>query len=209
MFIRLRSAVVVAIWASIVPLAGCAFGTRQPTLTYPPPTDADGRSVAHAAASEAHQAVEIVLYPFVDQRSDKKAVGTVRNALGMRTADVIPTNSVSEWVTEAVAVELQEHGYTVIRDTSQDSSKSGTAHISGEILNVFCDMYFSYTGQVSLLAKATRDGKELFNKHYAGEGSAGLAVAATSESYAHSLALALSAALKRFVSDLDDSLAAK
>jgi len=68
-------------------------------------------------------------------------------------------------------------------------------------------MYFSYTGQVSLVAKVNKDGKELLNKHYAGEGSAGLAVAMTAESYAQSLALALSAALKQFVAELDQSLA--
>jgi len=39
------------------------------------------------------------------------------------------------------------------------------------------------------------DGKELFNKHYAGEGSAGLAWEATEESFAQPLALALSSAL--------------
>jgi len=47
----------------------------------------------------------------------------------------------------------------------------------------------------------------LLNKHYAGEGSAGLAVAMTAESYAQSLVLALSAALKQFVAELDKSLA--
>ena len=73
-------------------------------------------------------------------------------------------------------------------------------------MNVFCDMYFSYTGQVSLVAKVSLDGKELLNKHYAGEGSAGVAVAMTAESYAQSLALALSSALKQFVADLDKTL---
>lgn len=209
MVIPLRAVVLLVVIASVAPMAGCAFGTRQPTLVYPPQTDAEGGSVAHAADPQAHRDVEIVLHPFVDQRSDKKVVGTVRNAFGMRTADVIPTNSVSEWVTEAVAVELQGHGYTVIRDAPPDSWRSGTARLSGEISNVFCDMYFSYTGQVSLLTKITKDGKELLNKHYAGEGSAGLAVAATSESYSQSLALALSSALKNFLADLDGILPAE
>jgi hypothetical protein len=43
-------------------------------------------------------------------------------------------------------------------------------------------MYFSYTGQVSLVAKVSQDGKDLLNRHYSGEGSAGLAVAMTAES---------------------------
>jgi len=193
----------------VVSLAGCAFGTRQPTLIYPPAMESGGTSVAHAAITPTPKNVQIVLKPFIDQRSDKKVVGTVRNAFGMRTADVIPTNNVSDWVTQAVTTELQNNGYTVISATSADNSASTSAVVSGEILNVFCDMYFSYTGQVSIVARVNKGGKELLNKHYSGEGSAGLAVAMTSESYARSLALALSSALKHFVSDLDKSLTAE
>jgi len=43
--------------------------------------------------------------------------------------------------------------------------------------------------------------------HYSGEGSAGLAWAATEESYAQSLALALAAAIRQLIADLDNSLA--
>jgi hypothetical protein len=113
-------------------------------------------------------------------------VGTVRNAFGMRTADVIPTNSVTDWVTQALGTELRNNGYTVISEIPTGTSQGSSAVVSGEILNVFCDMYFSYTGQVSLVAKVNQDGKELLNKHYAGEGSAGVAVAMTAESYAQS-----------------------
>ena len=97
--------------------------------------------------------------------------------------------------------------YTVATAVSGGDSPPGqSVVVSGEILNVFCDMYFSYTGQVSLLTKVTKAGKEVLTKHYAGEGSAGIAWGATEESYAQSLALALASALKQFVSDLEKSL---
>jgi hypothetical protein len=69
-------------------------------------------------------------------------------------------------------------------------------------------MYFDYMGQVSLLARVSRAGKEVLNKHYTGEGSAGVAWAATEESYAQSLALALASAINQFLSDLDKRLTA-
>ena len=82
------------------------------------------------------------------ERSVKKGVGTVRNGFGMRTADVIPTvNSVPDWVTQALKTELQNDGYTVDVASAAGSPKAGTAVVSGEILKVFCDMYFSYTGR--------------------------------------------------------------
>ena len=202
----IRGAGLPAALVSIVFLAGCAFGTRQPTLIYPPASESGEKSVAHAAVKPSPKNIQIVLRPFTDQRSDKKVVGTVRNALGMRTADVIPTNSVADWVTQALGTELRNNGYTVVSDIPAGTLPGTSAVVSGEILNVFCDMYFSYTGQVSLVTKVSQDGKDLLNKHYAGEGSAGLAVAMTAESFAQSLALALSSALKQFVSDLDNSL---
>jgi hypothetical protein len=205
----IRRAGISAALVSALLLGGCAFGTRQPTLVYPPAAESSGTPVAHAAVNPTPKSVRIVLKPFTDERSDKKVVGTVRNGFGMRTADVIPTNSVPEWVTQAIATELRNDGYTVVSDTPPDGSQGPSAVVSGEILNVFCDMYFSYTGQVSLVAKVSKDGKELLNKHYAGEGSAGVAVAATSESYSQSLALALSSAVKKFVADLDTSLSSQ
>lgn len=202
-----RNAGIVASLLSVVLLAGCAFGTRQPTLIFPPASEPADKLAAHAAVPPAGKNVQLVLKPFVDARSDKRVVGTVRNALGMRTADVIPTNDVSDWVTQAVATELEKNGYTVINQADQQGNTGKV--VSGEILNVFCDMYFSYTGQVSLVVKVNEDGKELLNRHYAGEGSAGLAVAMTAESYAQSLALALSSALQKFVADLNQTMPAQ
>ena len=190
-------------------LGGCAFGTRQPTLIYPPAAEPSAIPVAHAAAKPVPKNVQIILNPFSDQRSDKKVVGTVRNGFGMRTADVIPTNSVPDWVMQAMKTELQNSGYVVTTGaTGGDSPAGASAVVSGEILNVFCDMYFSYSGQVSLLARASKAGKEVLNKHYSGEGSAGISWAGTAESYAQSLALALASAVKQFVSELDKSLTA-
>lgn len=136
-------------------------------------------------------------------------MGAVRNGFGTRTADVIPTNSVTEWVTQAIRTELQNNGYTVSIGTLAGNSASTSAVVSGEVLNVFCDQYVNYTGQVTLVVRVTKGGKEVLNKHYTGEGSAGTAWAMTTESYAQSLALALSSALNHFVSDLDKSLAAE
>jgi hypothetical protein len=199
----------ITILVFIVLLGGCAFGTRQPTLTYPPAPESGATPIANAAPKSAPKNVQILLNSFVDERSDKKGVGTVRNGFGMRTADVIPTNSVSDWVTQALKTELQNEGYTVdIANAGKSSTKPGGRVISGEILKVWCDMYFSYTGEVSLLITVSQDGKDVFNKNYSGEGSAGTVWAATETSYAQSLALALAAALKPFLTDLDKTFSA-
>ena len=187
---------------AVVLVTGCAFGTRQPTLTYPPIEE----SKEQPAATPTPKSTKVFLEPFRDERSDKTVVGTVRNGFGMRTADVVPTNSVPVWVTEAIRTELINRGYTVTNGVLPDTLSPGNISVSGDVLNVFCDMYMSYTGQVSFVAKVKDSKGELLNKHYAGEGSAGLAFGATSDSYAQSLSLALSNAIKKFIADLEEKL---
>lgn len=187
-------------------LAGCALGTREATLIYPPAPDGEAKAVPSKVAKPEPREPKIQLLQFHDERQEKSMVGTVRNAYGMRTADVISKNSVTDWVTQALKQELQNHGFTVITGVPKESAEAASIVISGEILNVFCDMYFSYTGQVSLLVKVSSSAGELYSRHYAGEGSAGIAFAATAESFAQSLSLALSSALNKLVGDLEAKL---
>jgi len=191
---------------SVVLLAGCAFGTREATLVYPPAPDGEAKSAPAKVAKAEAREPKIQLLQFRDERTEKGLVGKVRNGYGMHTADVIAKNSVTEWVTQALKLELQNRGFTVVVGTPKDPVEAGTIVISGEVLNVFCDMYFSYTGQVSLVVKLSDSTGELFRRHYAGEGSAGLAWAATSESFGYSLSLALSSALSKFLSELEAKL---
>ncbi len=196
-------------WVCIVMLAllgGCAFGTREATLVYPPAPDGEAKAAPGKVAKAEPREPKIQLFQFRDERTEKAMVGTVRNGYGMRTADVISNNSVTDWVTQALKLELQNRGFTVVTGTSKEGVEAGTIVISGEILNVFCDMYFSYTGQVSLVVKVSNSAGEMYSRHYAGEGSAGIAFAATAESFAQSLSLALSSALNKLVSDLEAKL---
>ncbi|MBI2308009.1 MAG: hypothetical protein HYU78_11985 [Rhodocyclales bacterium] len=194
---------------TVAALSGCAFGTRQPTLVYPPSAASSDAVAAPRSPTVATKRTKVVLASFRDERTDKTVVGTVRNGFGMRTADVVPTNNVADWVTEAVGTELRSNGYTVVRGSAADANDPDSILVSGDVLNVFCDMYMSYTGQVSLLTKVNRGNRDLLTKHYAGEGSAGLAMAATGESYAESLALALRDALRKFAAELEARLAEK
>jgi hypothetical protein len=183
-------------------LGGCAFGTRQVTLTYPPNNTAEVVPSVHAETPVSPSQRTIVI-DFVDRRSEQQVIGEVRNGWGMRTADVVPLNSVPNWVVDAVKVDLEGAGYTVLhRDASQASLHD--ALLSGEILTVYCTALFSYEGEVSFIAKLTKDGKERLNKRYSGKGTAGLNWAATSDTYGQSLALALSDAVKQLIQDLEN-----
>lgn len=181
-------------------LSSCAFGTRHVTLTYPPQDSAGVTSKAEAAKLAAPKQGTIVMN-FIDRRSDPTVVGEVRNGWGLHTADVVAVNSVPKWVSESISKELEAAGYTVSL-TEVSVLPSSSLSLSGEILTVYCTALFFYEGEVSFIARALKDGKELINKRYTGKGSAGVNWAATAGGYGQSLALALSDATQQLVQDL-------
>jgi hypothetical protein len=181
-------------------LYSCAFGTRNVTLNYPPEEPA----IAEAAPVTAN-GKSLVLIQFVDQRSNKKVIGEVRNGYGMHTADVVCENDVAEWVTGAIKMELEKRGYKVI--VAQNNNRaSGDPTLGGEILQVYCTALWNYEGEVSFFAQLQKDGKELFRKRYTGKGSAGLNWSASSSSYGGSLSRALSVAAKNLVDDVSATM---
>lgn len=179
-------------------LSGCAFGNRDADLSYPPPTESGVVSTAEASTAPEPRGV-IYLEDFEDLRPDKNVVGHVRNGFGMKTAEVIATRDVTEWVREALSHELEAAGYRV-EDAGGASADAMT--LSGDVIRVYCDAYLSYDGEVTLRVEATRAGEGLIDRSYSGSGSAGLNLAATGDSYSQSLSLALRAALQELISDL-------
>lgn len=181
----------------VLTLSACAFGTRQPTLVYPPAAES---GTAQAARAASPKGLPILIQPFTDARNDRSKVGTVRNGFGMPTADVVPTNNVADWFNSALKTELQNSGYTVL--AAPEAGKT-FAVLSGQIRNVWADMYFNYNGEIAFDAQLKQGGKDMLAKHYEGTGSAGVAWGATAESYAQTLAISLANALKVLIADLE------
>lgn len=180
-------------------LSGCALSTRDTTLIYPPASSPGVVAVAHAATAPAPGDITIAVLPFVDRRPDTTKIGNVRNAFGMKLAAIRTVNSVPVWARDAAALELKRAGFNV--DTSTTVSDSALA-MEGEILNANVDAYLQYGGELELLVRLTKGGRELLRNSYTGKGSAGANWTATAKSFAQSLALALADALRQIVADV-------
>jgi hypothetical protein len=191
----LQSMSMVALCVVAALTSGCAFGTRRATLGYA--ASSPSSAVAHAKPT----APRIALVKFVDQRADKRAIGEVRNGWGMHTADVVAETDVADWVTRAVATELENAGYQLTLG-NEGAVAPETTILTGDIVTVYCTALFSYEGEVSFFARVMQDGHEVLAKRYTGKGSAGLNWGATASGYAESLSVALANATKELVSDL-------
>ena len=99
--------------ASLLVTNGCAFGTRQATLEYPPKKLAETYAREQTSLSPSANIPKIVLIPLTDERADKVNVGEVQNGWGMRTADVMSKNDVVPWINDAIKLELERAGYAV------------------------------------------------------------------------------------------------
>ena len=202
----LRVVHVVLLGVLVLSMDGCAFGNRHVTLNYPPEkqSESEGLKVAEAAPVPVN-GKPIILMQFVDQRSNKSVIGEVRNGWGMRTADVVAENDVSNWLTNAVRFELEKLGYKITLGTNNSESLSVIV-LGGEVLHVYCTAMMTYEGEVSFFATLQKDGKELLRKRYTGKGSAGMNWAAASSSSGGSLSEALSIALKDLVIDVNNTM---
>jgi hypothetical protein len=185
---------------------GCAFGNRHVELSYPPEKKTEeGVAVADAAVIPKDRGLFLNVMPFTDVRGDQLEIGCVRNGLGMKTAQVIADNSVSDWVTMATIVELENAGFKVSRVEKIDAQMKGPV-IEGEVVKVYCDAYFSYGGEVILSANMVDGEKKILDKTYTGKGSTGTNWAAGSEAYGQSLSLALRDAISLLVNDISMAL---
>ncbi len=175
------------LWLSIPSLAGCAFGTRKPILSYSPIT-----------SPRPAKGIAVQVAPLRDGRFEKELIGYMRNGYGMRTAKVVTETNISTWVTDALKAELTNAGYTV-------TEGSGPVTINGEVLQVFCDAYLQYEGKVELSLTVRRGSEVLLQKKYQGT-SESLNLAGTSKSYALTLEKSLQSALRDVIREIDARL---
>jgi hypothetical protein len=170
---------------------GCAFGNRSVTLDYAP----GKASLEHTRHPDVRP--KVVLVPLGDHRTQKQAIGTVHNGYGMHTADAIPVNSVSDWVTAALRIELQMAGFDVTTATTP-----GETTIYGDVLKVYCEGWTHYEAAVEFNVRVVRDGKEILSRNYAGQDESKMNWTAESTGYAVALTAALATAAGNFAEDL-------
>ena len=187
-------------------LSGCAFGTREVSLTYPPSVTENGIKEAHASTQTAKNDIKVIIGKLEDKRTVTHRIGNVRNGFGMDTADVVATNDVHDWVVDALELELKNAGYSVVKSETNGDDTESAVMVSGEINQIYCDVYFNYDGKAIVILKAQQNGKDIVNNTYTGSGSAGMNWAASSEAYNESLAKALQVVMEEFINELNMKL---
>jgi uncharacterized lipoprotein YajG len=171
-------------------LSSCVLGTRRPLLTY---------TTILPTANKNNITIKIA--PFKDKRTwSKEKLGDVRNGYGMRCADIIPQNSVTEWVADAFNKELTNAGYTVSSDAN------AAVNIEGSLLEVYVNAYMYYGGRVRMNIVLKKDGKEVLTEEYFQQKKCSMKWAATADSYAKTIEMTLQDIMMQVIPDINDAL---
>src|SRR4030042_899356 len=192
--------------AMVIPLLDSAIPACSPfhvTLTYPPPPKEilfAGKSAINEVSNRVSE-IPIALVPLPDTWSSQQKIGDVRNSYGMSLQDVVADNSVANWVTQALKMEMEKLGYQVTLANPDNPPSSGLV-ISGEVLTVYCSSMYAYDADVAFRIKMMKDGQNISSQRYSGKGG-GAFLLATPGGYAHALARALNKAIQEFLRDLD------
>lgn len=171
-------------------LSGCALGTRRPMLNY---------SIIFPSAAKNNIVVKVS--DFNDERTWSKAkIGDVKGGFGNRCGEIIPQNSVTVWIKEALKKELNNAGYTISDDASVNNI------IGGDVLEVYTDAYWNYGGRVRLKIVLKKDGEEVLAKEYSAEKNCGMQWAATAASFGKTMELTLQDVMKQVLPDINKAL---
>lgn len=171
-------------------VSGCCWGNRRPLLTYSP-----------VLAPQPKNNIALKITTFEDKRTIKDIVGSLRDVTsGIRCGKVIPQNSVTEWITDALKAELTNAGYTI---SNQESTLDV---ISGEVFSVFCDAAFTYDGSIGIKVMLKRNDKVVLEKQYSAKKSRVGNYAMTGRAFAKTLEMTLQDTLKQVVNDLNKEL---
>ncbi len=149
--------------------------------------------------------ITLNLNSFEDARESKKKIGSLKNGYGIPIVHIYADNSVSDWVTSALASELKNAGYSML----DDSNTLGKYVIEGVILKAYASSYMTYNGKLRVEITVKENGVEIFRKLYATKCRAGVNVIAQSSKVAKALELNLQKVCTQFISDLNETVLAE
>jgi uncharacterized lipoprotein YajG len=189
----------VLVLACAFELTGCS--TRQVKLYYP----AEPRAVASQSASSTDNADqsntrEIILDTF-DARAEKNRLSNRSNGgyVGFQFTVFATDDDIANWVSDAVAYELREAGYSVIRKDDR-TSNDALPELTVDLQKLFARVTAEITTEALIQATLQRENKTQITRQYCGAGRATNWVD-SGETFAKSLALALQDAISQMLED--------
>jgi hypothetical protein len=176
--------------------SGCALVDQKVPLTY-------NQGVADSNADKYGVIqVEKPTSPDLQKKSNGLfVVGNVKNTYGMKTADTVTGDSVSDWVANALSIELKTAGFTP--QVVEDIGTSGQG-IKTRVLKVWVEQDPGFwtvgaIGEVQLRIALYRDGNKIKEFDVESKGQGNRAMMGDDATKRESLRIALEASMKKAI----------
>jgi hypothetical protein len=143
--------------------------------------------------------VEVKVGEFGDGRAEPQKIGAMKNMFGMTIVSVMTDDSVPEWVTKALAMELNQAGYSVV--DHEDGYK-----IEGKVIEAFTNTAFVYEGSLSVDLSFKKGGEVVFRKIYSTDEDGGLNWMDRTVMTAKTLEINLQEICRQFIADINSKL---
>lgn len=181
-----------------LPLAGCAFGSRYVSLSYPPEDEQPAAETARAAGSRSGDVLLVVQ----DAREDTDRIGVVRNGYGIVTSSILTEDNVTIWAHDAIRTELERLGYNVVAEVGRESDLAAYERLDALLTQLWCDIFLFYDGQVTLRATLHPVQGPPLTGEFPTKVNSGLSWAASGEGTGKSLAQAMQASARAMLAEL-------
>jgi uncharacterized lipoprotein YajG len=178
-----------------VSAAGCAFGTRQVTLSYHPVSE-----------KSATKDTAVVVCIFDDARTEKN-VGEVRNSYGIKTASAVLADGqdVGAWAANAVADELANRGYQITK-IKTGLPEEHEILIKGAVRKSYVRMgVFSVTAENEVAITVYRKGLPVLDEVFSGKRPVAMGFASSAE-FAGGLEGAMQETLKQAIPKIEGAI---
>lgn len=184
--------------------SGCALIDQKVPLTYN-----QGVAAGDAGKYGAIQ-IEKPTSPDLEKKANGLViVGNVKNTYGMKTADTVTGDSVSDWVAKALTIELTNAGFTP--EVVDDIGASGQG-IKTRVLRVWVDQDPGFwtvgaIGEVQMRVALYRDGNKIKEFDVESKGQGSRAMMGDDATKRDSLRVALEACMKKAIPIIKETYA--
>ena len=188
MFSSLKILLVMLLLSVII--AGCVHKTRITTLDY---FKYNSKTISPLST----KGIKVCINSFEDAGLNQINIGYMLNGYMEKCGSVVPKNSVTKWITDAMKLEFKHAGFKI------ECSENINNEIFGKILKLICIGAINYEGSIELLISHYKDDSIVFSKVYSAEVDGGINWAATEKGFSNTFKILLRKVLIDVVYDID------
>lgn len=141
--------------------------------------------------------IDVVINSFEDNRKSAR-LGSIRNFYGMPIIKLVTDDNITQWVTNALKLEMENAGYMIT-----DHCHGNAYEIGGKLIKAYTTSYLLYHGRMMIEVIVKKGEEEIFRKTYMTKENNGINWLSSGYSCSKTLTINLQKIFKQFIFDFN------